>query len=300
MAGYLGYVPGALPPAPAPTLAPPSEADIRDLYRDLDLDPRALLGASPSPAAASAVHLAVNLQARSPSALAVFSFDVLFFLRCYAMWPCGVCATGGSQEPAPGPCQEGAALQEGCVRARDLTHCLLALFLLPQAPLVAGTLLEDGAIRLQCRLSGFGIATQAHGLSPQVAVLVGTLLDGACEPVVALEGGGLGASLRLAPGRMEAEAAAQELALQDLCSREGGAAEPLLQRWLPGARRSFSSLFCIAPHCFHGVGNLPQCKVAVSKDPKRCRHAYSCMGAECLICNCRHPAAAPYASARLT
>ena len=64
MAGYLGYVPGAPPPAPAPDLAPPSEADIQDLYRDLDLDLRLLQGASTAPSAGSPVHIAADVQAR--------------------------------------------------------------------------------------------------------------------------------------------------------------------------------------------------------------------------------------------
>ena len=62
MPGYLGYVPGVLLLLPAPDLAPPSEAAIRDLYRDLDLDPRLLLGASPGSAAASPVHIVADLQ----------------------------------------------------------------------------------------------------------------------------------------------------------------------------------------------------------------------------------------------
>ena len=64
MAGYLGYVPGAPPPAPAPDLAPPSEADIQDLYGDLDLDLRLLQGASTAPSAGSPLHIAADLQAR--------------------------------------------------------------------------------------------------------------------------------------------------------------------------------------------------------------------------------------------
>ena len=72
MAGYLGYVPGAPPPAPAPDLAPPSEADIQDLYRDLDLDLRLLQGASTAPSAGSPVHIAADLQARCR---ANFAFD---------------------------------------------------------------------------------------------------------------------------------------------------------------------------------------------------------------------------------
>lgn len=64
VAGYLGYVPGAPPPAPAPELAPPSEADIQDLYRDLDLDLRLLQGASTAPSAGCPVHIAADLQAR--------------------------------------------------------------------------------------------------------------------------------------------------------------------------------------------------------------------------------------------
>lgn len=64
VAGYLGYVPGAPPPAPAPDLAPPSEADIQDLYRDLDLDLRLLQGASTAPSAGSPVHIAADVQAR--------------------------------------------------------------------------------------------------------------------------------------------------------------------------------------------------------------------------------------------
>ena len=69
VAGYLGYVPGAPAPAPAPDLEPPSEADIQDLYRDLDLDPRLLQGASTAPSAGSPVHVAADLQARRSSIL---------------------------------------------------------------------------------------------------------------------------------------------------------------------------------------------------------------------------------------
>ncbi len=126
VAGYLGYVPGALPPAPAPALAPPSEADIRDLYRDLDLDPRALLGAGPSPAAASAVHLAVNLQAPSPSALPAASVDLFDILRCHALRSCELYATGVSQKPS---FQDTAGTRSGweagvLVQHLDLLHCL--------------------------------------------------------------------------------------------------------------------------------------------------------------------------------
>ena len=71
VAGYLGYVPGAPPPAPAPDLAPPSEADIQDLYRDLDLDLRLLQGASTAPSAGSPVHIAADLQARCRGNLAL-------------------------------------------------------------------------------------------------------------------------------------------------------------------------------------------------------------------------------------
>ncbi len=70
MAGYLGYVPGAPPPAPAPDLAPPSEADIQDLYRDLDLDLRLLQSASTAPSAGSPMHVAADLQVRSRGSFA--------------------------------------------------------------------------------------------------------------------------------------------------------------------------------------------------------------------------------------
>ncbi len=52
---------------------------------------------------------------------------------------------------------------------------------------------------------------------------------------MSLEAGGLAASLRLSPGGVEAEAAAHELCVHDLCSHGRGVAKPLLQRWTASA-----------------------------------------------------------------